>query len=55
MRLFQFILLIFRFEALVLLREVTRDVFLSWIIELYVSSYTNSSYIFKNASTFISA
>jgi hypothetical protein len=28
---FQFVLLIFRFEAQVLLREVTHDVFLRWL------------------------
>lgn len=31
MQSFQFVLFIFRFEALVLLREVTRDVFLTWL------------------------
>ena len=29
---FKFVLLIFLFEALVLVREVTRDVFLSWLL-----------------------
>ena len=42
---YQFVLLIFRFEVLVLLREIKRDVFLSWLSLEYAAVAAISVYL----------
>jgi len=60
MQCFSFVLLIFMLEALVLLREVTRDVFLRWIsceyavadaLALYLC-HTNKSVLLNNGADY---